>query len=254
MMSPAGSADYLGDRMKRTPLIAVLSFSLGATLIGGVAVATTKSSAAVKACATSKGTLTLRSAKGKCAKGSHAVTIAKQGPRGAAGKAGKTGARGPGAASSVATAASPTSGEIEGATVPISGTTLTLHTECLADDHAELYIVGAGDYLVTGAAEFDALGDADASTFYSPTSSTISSQNITTGGNVIDFENNNLHPTGTVDAGIDVDYESSAPGDLSSDLLVVDGGSTFTINVSLFVDESTCAAAAQLTPGGLPAA
>jgi hypothetical protein len=232
--------------MNRTPLVAVLSFALGATLIGGVAVATTKSAASVKACATHKGALTLLSSKGKCAKGSRAVTIAKQGPRGARGK---TGSQGPGAESSVAIGVSTTS-EIDGAIVVVPGTGLTIHTECQIDGHADIFITGAGNYLVTGVAQFDPTGDADAETFYYPTSGSSSTQPIATGGSSIGFQND--HPAAATNAGIVMDYNTTGAAFFNSDLLIAEGKLTFTVNVGLFVNQTNCSASAQVTPGAAP--
>jgi hypothetical protein len=239
-----------GNHMKRTAVLVGLSFALGATLVGGVAVATTKSAASVKACATHKGALTLLSPKGKCAKGSRSVTIAKQGPRG---PRGTTGSQGPGAKSSVAISTSSSeTANIEGATVHAGGTALAIHTECLVDSHAEIFITGAGDYLVTGPAQLDTSGGtADASfTFNGEHFAQPLTDQIGAGGSVIGFENDN--PTAATTSDIDV-VDTNGSQNLATDLLVAEGKLSFTVNVALFVNGTNCAASAQVTPGGIPA-
>jgi Collagen triple helix repeat (20 copies) len=66
---------------------------VGLVLGGGVAAAATKAPASLKACADSKGVLSL-SAKGKCARGTKPVALSVRGPAGPAGKNGLNGANG----------------------------------------------------------------------------------------------------------------------------------------------------------------
>jgi hypothetical protein len=130
--------------------------------VGGFAVAAGTSPRAVHACANSKGDLQLLSAKGKCAKGYSKVTLDKTGPKGATGARGKpgtTGKAGPGAQSSVATSTS-TSSEADGASRSVAGTDLTVLTQCLPEDHAEVTINGTSNYVVHGAAQAQITGDA----------------------------------------------------------------------------------------------
>jgi hypothetical protein len=63
-------------------VVAALGLALVVGSVGTVTYAATKSTANVKACTNSKGTLRLLTSKGKCPKGYSKVSIAKQGPAG----------------------------------------------------------------------------------------------------------------------------------------------------------------------------
>jgi hypothetical protein len=67
-----------------------IAFALGLTVAGGVSAVATAKSSSVKVCANSRGYV-VAAKTAKCPTGSHTVTIAKRGPKGAAGTPGKPG-------------------------------------------------------------------------------------------------------------------------------------------------------------------
>jgi hypothetical protein len=236
-------------------MMAALALS-GSAVVGGIAVASS-TTPTVHACANAKGSLALLSAKGKCAKGFSKVTIAKTGPtgpKGAAGPRGNPGSpgmpgapgpAGPGALSSVVTSTS-TSALATGSSVVAGGTNLQVQSRCQAGTVAEVTFAGLGDYLVHGATEFVANGGVAASYVFNTSSSSTSSLPISTGPGVLDFENNS--PAASTTADIEADFASSGTGKLSTDVVVSDGTVTFTVDVFLEVDGSSCNATAQVTP------
>lgn len=79
--------------MKRSYAVPLIAGLAGLTLAGGIATAASKAPSPVKACTNAKHVLTLLSG-GKCAKGSHLVSIGVTGPRGAQGAQGIQGVQG----------------------------------------------------------------------------------------------------------------------------------------------------------------
>jgi hypothetical protein len=232
--------------MKSRLLVAMMGFALGASLVAGVAVATTKASPRVTACVNSKHVLTLASKQGKCAKKSHRVTLDERGPKGARGKPGRRGPAVSGAMSSVAVFTQSAGQITKGAVVDVSGTNLKVQTQCIGGGSTRVFITGKGSYLVQGTARLAATGDTSGQTFFNPTASTTSTQQITVGTSLISFQNDT--PITSSTSTIGVDFGTIGGATLSTALLVTDGTVTFTIDASMQVDEDTCSGSAQIIP------
>jgi hypothetical protein len=232
----------------RTAGIAMIAVAtLGLSAAGGfTAAASTRSPRTVRACANSKGTLKLLSKKGHCAKGYSRVTLNKKGPKGAPGLRGLRGPTGPGAQSSGATGTL-ASGFVAGPSISVAGTDLTVLTQCQAATAAIVNIDGSTNYAVRGAAQATFAGNTAVTEANFPIDAGDSQTvPIPNSGSLIDFSSN----SGSADRSSALVAESGSSGKpkLGTTVLVTDGTATFTIDVFLSVDATSCSVAAQVTP------
>jgi hypothetical protein len=228
-------------------LVLIAGVAIGAVSVGGVAVATSTSAKQVKACARSNGALSLLSKKGKCAKGSHRVTIAKQGvkgARGAPGAPGGPGAAGPGAQTTAISAATGT--VTTGPAVAIKGTGLSVAAGCGqgALTSASVLIIGAGDYTVSGTHD-DTTNAADLIMRFNNGVGHPDNTTILPGAPVM-YESSSTLATDT--SSVTVASISNGSGQLTANLLVDDAGTTFTIALSETLTSTECTSVAQVTP------
>jgi hypothetical protein len=236
-------------RSPHVTMIAVVALAVSA--VGGFAVAAGTSTRTVHACANSKGDLKLLSAKGRCAKGYSKVTLDKTGPKGATGVRGKPGApgtpgmAGPGAQSSVATGTSPNE-DVDGSSLSVAGTDLTILTQCSAGDHTRVTINGSSNYVVRGAVQAAITGDATSDVFYQVDANDGATTDIHNGGSLIDYANN--AGAALRSSEIEADFESTGGAELGTTVLVTDGAVTFSMTVFLAVDMTSCQVSVQVTP------
>jgi hypothetical protein len=223
--------------MKGRLLVAVIGFAIGATLVGGVSVAASKSSSQAKACVSGKGALTLLSKHGKCSKGSQKLTINARGVPGARGAKGRPGAAGPGARTTAANGNVTVTADT-GNTITIKGTDLGVYVDCSNNDHAYVGILGADDYFVRGSAIWTGVGVVASSDIGdSPNAQSPGSPGL------ISYENHDS------DAGsVSTVSVQTGQGQASVQLIVTDGTVTATVQAMLLVDSQDCHGIATVTP------
>jgi hypothetical protein len=169
-------------RYPRWTLVAAVASAALAGLAGlNVAIAASGSSGSVSACVTAKGYLQLASKRGKCARGTSAVSINQRGPAGAPGATGATGPQGvrgvqglPGGSGSPGRTGATGN---TGATGPSDG--YYLSPENPKADGSEKLSLPAGDYLVSWSADVGASVQGPAGGAYS-----VSDQCVLTDGSL----------------------------------------------------------------------
>jgi hypothetical protein len=222
--------------MKSRMLVAVIGFAVGATLVGGVSVAASKSAMQAKACVSGKGALTLLTKHGKCAKGSKKLTINARGVPGARGAKGRPGAAGPGARTTAANGNVTVTGDT-GNTLNLKGTDLGVYVDCSDNDHAYVAILGADDYFVRGSAIWSGAALVASSNI----GDSANSQSPANPG-LISYEN---HDT---DVGSVSLVSVTGQGQAGLQLIITDGPVTATVQAMLIVDSQDCHAIATVTP------
>lgn len=233
-----------------------MGFALGATFVGGVAVATTSSAKHVKACTTSKGVLALASNKGGCPKGERALALNVRGPKGAKGTKGPKGLRGvrgiqgeTGLGAIAATVESTdTVSFANGNLINVSGTDLQLDVGCRANDEAYLDIGGTDDYHVGGDLTFNGTG--------TPAAHLASNLNGGSQGEPVDsgaafsYEN---HDSNDVD--VSTVFLSSTSGDsatMSSHMIITVGSVVISVDMFFAVAPTVCSGVAVVVPATIP--
>jgi hypothetical protein len=218
----------------RMPTIGLVALATGAVAVAtaGITFAST-TSAGVKACANSAGTLRLLSAHGHCPHHYSKVTIAKTGPRGKRGASGPAGAS---AQSLVADTTSTTTTRRDQA--PVGSTGLTVEAVCRASDTSDLYLLdttGSSSYVVEGSYFYN--GSGPAYLVYNGAQQ----GSFSVGSGQIAFAQ-------------DAEKNASAElvnqgGQLTASILLTRGTSTFTVDVGSNQSATRCYVHAQVTPG-----
>jgi hypothetical protein len=233
---------------RRTARIAVTAAALVATALmtAGVTYAATSASTpdVVKACVSSKGLLSLASAKGKCAQGSSAVSINERGRTGATGKTGKQGPKGdPGIAAptpiSIGLDSSDTATSSK--TFDIGSTGMTVQGTCLTrGDATALTLTGSSAYYVHGSAQYLNNGaNLDAQTVLAS-----GNQAVASGASLIYFESD---ATSTIEVYVPKPtVNSTGNAQLYEDLIVLTGGRSFSIRLYEYFDGGHCQLSAQV--------
>lgn len=230
----------------RTAYVAMIAAAaLGLSAAGGFAASASTSPQGLHACANAKGNLQLLTKKGHCAKGYSKVTLSKKGPKGAPGPRGLRGATGPGAQSSAATG-TPTNEFVDGPSISVAGTDLTVLTSCQVATDAHVDIDGTTNYVVRGAAQAALSGGGTTAANFPIDAGDSQTVAIPDGGSLIDYTSN----SGSADrvSHLIANFGSSGSAELGTTVLVTDGAATFTIDVFLSVDATSCSVAAQVTP------
>ncbi len=225
--------------MRSRLFTALLGFALGATLIGGISVAATKSSGTLKACRTSSGVLALASKRGTCAHGQQKVSLDVTGPRG------PQGVPGPGAGSSVA--ASSTTTEVTGATISVAGTDLKITSKCAGNGFALVQFAGTGEYFFHGSALVNDAGSNNVDVT-SVDGTSVDPTAIGDGDNIVNDGTSSTDASTVASISIENPGATASPTQVSSQLIFAVGSKTFTLSVFEFLTSSACNATAQVVP------
>jgi hypothetical protein len=234
-------------------LTAALGFAVGVTLTGGIAVAATSSTGAVKACKTSHDVLDLATNSGHCPKGDTKVSVGARGARGAQGlrgvpgtpgQPGKDGKQGPGASTSSAQA-SPAGTIVDGPTIAVGTTGLSVLTHCQAGQQSRISLTGDPAFTITGTAD-EVGGTVNTAIEYGKGGLGGTHYQLAAGVSSL-----HLGGQGGEEAGLAMNIGQPAGfTTLEGTMLTLVGTSTFTVDFFMSLDGSDCQAVAQITPAG----
>lgn len=227
--------------MQTVRLVAVLAAGVA---IAGVATgityaATSISGGTVHACRDAKGVLALLNSHGHCPSHFVKVTLNQQGPRGKTGKTGKTGPAGPGA---IRLAVASTGGLVTKESAPIAGSTLTVEVLCSATDEAQVYInlnAPGKPFTFEGTGSWDGSSGSGMASWLDPTTDAVVPQALgATVKQVAAQQNGEAHS---------VEFTATG-GTLVADVLVTQGGHSFSVQMGEYRDPTRCFAHAMVTP------
>jgi hypothetical protein len=253
--------------MLRRGLPGLLAICLLATFTAGVATAASSVSSSAKACESSTRVLALLSKDGKCPAHYAKVMLGATGPRGLRGPRGIEGLKGdqgvkgdtgPAGAGALLTEARATSsGLVEGNTITVPGTSVTVTANCQAGsgNAANFYInQGSTSLAFHGIAE---AATPSAAAHYTTNTPPTDAQYIANGtslldGSVSSYETDGQHYESFIDPNED------NPDSLYLNLLVTVGSTntapapSFTLTAWLTVSNSMCDSDVQITPATAP--
>jgi hypothetical protein len=230
---------------RRTVRIAVTAAALVATALmtAGVTYAATSASTptAVKACVSSKGVLSLLSAKGKCARGSSEVSINEQGRVGKTGKQGPKGDPGAAAPTPISIGLDSTDSGTSSKTFAIGSTGMTVQGTCLTQgDTAQLVLTGTSAYYVHGSAQYLNSGANLDAQIVLPSGN----QAVAAGSSLIYFES---ATTSAIEVYVPrPTVNSTGNVQLYTDLVVLTGGQTFSVHLYEYFDGGHCQLSGQV--------